>query len=256
MKKLLLVLLCLGLFSASMAQGTDNVRLFQNYFYDTPISSAPYVQPGLAYGSYDGFSTMDLGAQGGYVVNPTLEIQGKLGYVSWKPEKGDGESGLSDLAIYGRKLISDNKNTQFAAGGMITLPIGSEDVGQGHLNFGGFGAVRHKLESGMVITGTIGLIFYEYKTYEYDYQTMTYDEKKERDNYLNLGAGVLYPVNKQTCIVGEFSMQSEGDYTMLSGGVDYTLKNGAKVRGALGLGLDDGAPDLLIMGGYEMTLGK
>ena len=138
---------------------------------------------------------------------------------------------------------------------MITLPIGSEDVGQGHLNFGGFGAVRHKLESGIVITGTVGLIFYEYKTYEFNNQTYEYKEKKERDNYLNLGAGVIYPLNKQVCIVGEFSMQSEGDYSLLSGGVDYDLGSG-KVRGALGIGLDEGAPDLLIMGGYEITLNK
>ena len=40
---------------------------------------------------------------------------------------------------------------------------------------------------------------------------------------------------------------------MLSGGVDYNMGN-ARVRGALGIGMDDGAPDFRIMGGYMIEL--
>jgi hypothetical protein len=48
-------------------------------------------------------------------------------------------------------------------------------------------------------------------------------------------------------------MQSEGDYMIVTGGVDFNLGSG-RVRAGLGIGLDDGAPDLKIMGGYLLTL--
>jgi len=39
------------------------------------------------------------------------------------------------------------------------------------------------------------------------------------------------------------------DFMMLSGGVDYNMGN-VRYRGALGLGLDDGAPDFQILASY------
>ena len=79
------------------------------------------------------------------------------------------------------------------------------------------------------------------------------DKSTKHETSLNIGAGAIYPINEQLNLVGELFMQSEGDYMMLSGGVDYNLGSG-RIRGALGLGLDDGAPDIKIMGGYLLTL--
>jgi hypothetical protein len=44
------------------------------------------------------------------------------------------------------------------------------------------------------------------------------------------------------------------DYAMLSGGVDYLLQNNGRVRGALGIGLDDDAPDVMFLVSYLMSL--
>ena len=90
----------------------------------------------------------------------------------------------------------------------------------------------------MVITATLGLDLWE-----------TVNEKGEddRETSLILGGGAIYPVNDQLCVIGELNLWTEGDYMMLSAGIDYKLQMGSKVRGGLGIGLDDRAPDLQLM---------
>jgi len=246
------VLLLLGS-SVSAKNNTGDTRLFQNFFYDTPIAKTIHVEPGLEYSDYEAMSITDIGAKGGYPVNEKLEIQGGLAYRSWKVDGGGSESGITDLAAYGRYNLSKKKDMDIAVGGMITLPIGSDKIGEGHLDFGAFGAIRKPLKSGMVVTATVGLIFYEYTETEFNATTFELEEKKSHDNYLNIGAGLIYPMNEKINIVGELGMQTEGDYMMLSAGMDYLMGSG-RLRVALGIGLDDGAPDLAIMAGYGLTL--
>ena len=238
------VLLVLSLVNLPLqAQNLDNVKLFQSYFYDTPITKVIYGEGGLEYGSYDGWSATRIGVQGGYPYNQKFEIGADIDYLSISPDEGDGESGLSDLAIFGRYLLKTDKKNSFSAGGMLTLPIGSKDIGQGALDFGAYGAMRHLLENGMIVTGTAALIFDETK----------WGDESDRDNYLRLGGGVIYPMDPKTAIVGELVMQTEGDYMMLSGGVDYKMGDGT-LRGGIGLGLDDGAPDFTFIAKYAITL--
>jgi len=237
------------------AQNLDGVRLFQSYFFDAPIAGAGYGQGGLTYSGYDGFSSFSLGVMGGYPINPQIELGTQIHYLSWSPDKGDGQSGISDLDIFGRYNIFNQNQTNISAGAMVTLPIGSEDVGQGNLNFGAFGAIRHSLNSNVTLVGTIGLMFYEKTEYDFNFDTFELEEKTSYDNYLNIGAGAVYQINPQLNLVGELNIKSEGDFMMLSAGVDYALGSGS-VRGALGIGLDDGAPDLMLMAGYQMSLSK
>ncbi|MBC7187704.1 MAG: hypothetical protein H5U38_11785 [Calditrichaeota bacterium] len=231
---------------------TQSVRLFQSYFFDSPIAKAPYGQAGLVYSDYEGGSIFSVGPQGGFPINDKIEVEGALSYVSSSPEHGDGQSGISDLEVYGRYNLANSKQFNGSVGAMVTLPIGSEDIGAGNLNFGGFGALRYALQNGMVITGTLGLIFYETTTYDVDLQTGRVEEKTSHENYLNLGAGAIYPLSGLLHLVGELVMHTEGDYMLLSAGADYKVGNG-RLRGALGIGLDDGAPDLQLMAGYAIS---
>ncbi|MDZ7337848.1 MAG: hypothetical protein ONB30_04845 [candidate division KSB1 bacterium] len=232
--------------------GSDGVRLFQSYFFDSPIAKAPYGQVGLAYSDYEGASILQLGPQGGYPINDKIEVDAGLSYVSWSVDGGNGESGISDLELYGRYSVANKSPLKAAVGAMVTLPIGSDKVGYGNLNFGGFGALRYALKNGMVITGTAGLIFNETTTFETDLQTGHVQEKTSHESYVNLGGGVIYPVSSVLNVVGELVMRTEGDYMLLSGGADYKLGNG-RLRGALGIGLDDGAPDLQLLAGYAIS---
>ncbi len=251
-----------------LAQDVSGVRLFQSYFFDAPIAKTMYVEPGLDYSTTShgdvSFSSLLIGAKGGYPINEQIEVGASLGFLNMSTEVGDNdesESGLTDLGVYGRYNITSNEQLSFSAGGLITLPIGEEKIGQSNLNFGGFGAVRYALEGGIVLTGNVGLVFYEVTTTTVEYEQTgpnPWDveavEKTEsdRENYLQLGVGGIYPVNEQLNAVGELVMKTDMDYMMLSAGADYLVGNG-RVRGALGLGLDDGAPDFQIMLGYGLS---
>lgn len=237
------------------AQNLDDVRLFQSYFFDAPIAGAGYGQGGLTYSSFDAFSQFTVGVMGGYPINPQIELGTQIHYLSWSPDKGDGQSGITDLDVFGRYNLYNENQTNISAGGMVSLPIGSEDVGQGKLDFGAFGAIRHALSSNVTLVGTLGLMFYEKTEYEFNQNTFELEESTSYDNYLNIGAGAVYQINPQLNFVGELNIKSEGDFMMLSGAVDYAMGSG-RVRGGLGIGLDDGAPDLMLMGGYQMSLSK
>lgn len=254
MKKLLILTLTitvtLSISTLSIAQDTkDNIHLFQSFHEDAIIAKTPYVDAGLSFASYDGFSTFDLGAQGGYGVNPDLEITSRLAFRSYSADGADGQSGITDLLVSGRYRLPV-EGLKATAGGYITLPIGSEDIGQSHFNFGAFAALRHPLSNGMVVTGNLGLEFYETKNYTYDSNTFDLKEETEYETALRIAGGVIYPVNEQVNAIGELVIKTEGDYMMLSGGADYKLKGTGRVRGALGIGLDNGAPDFQLMISY------
>lgn len=246
----LFVLLFASLASAGAA---DEVRLFQSYFYDSPISQTNHVQPAVEYSSFDGGSSFQLGANAGLAVNQKLEVQGLFRYLSLSPDEGDGESGLSDIWLFGRYNVHQNESTEISAGGLVSLPVGKEEVGQGHLNFGGFAALRYALDNGMVIAGSVGLIFYEITKYEMDTDSMELEEEEEYESSLRIAGGFIYPVNEETSMVGELAMEDESEFMMVSGGVDHNIGRG-RVRIALGAGLDDGAPDLMVMAGFLLEL--
>ena len=248
MKKLLVVVFCMLVpFTMAFAQKTDGVHLFQNFFNDAVIAGNPYGEVGLGYNSYDGFSSITGGVQGGLPIGKNLELGVGVHYENWSYDNSDSQGGLVDPYVGLRYQLTPGP-TRFAVGGYATLPVGSEDIGQGHLNFGAYGAVRHKLEA-FTLTGTVGINFYEYTDYKYDSNSFELKESTEHDNYLTLGAGIIYPTSKKLAIVGEWVLKTEMDYMMLSAGVDYNIGN-VRYRGGLGLGLDDGAPDFQIMASY------
>ncbi len=266
LRSVLLLSFILFLFNVpvSAQNGLNSVHLFQSYFFDAPITTVIYGEGGLEYSTSSESSvdvnTLYINAKGGYPVNEKIEVGAQLGFMNYSVKAGgktNSESGLSDLSVFGRYNITQNNQLNFSAGGMLTLPIGSDKVGQGDLDFGFFGAVRYQLENGFILTGNMGLIFYEYQTMTTK-QTgpnpwdIEYVEDSERDNYLNIGIGGIYPVNEQLSAVGELVLKSGMDYMMLSAGADYLLGNG-RVRGALGLGLDDAAPDFQIFLTYGLT---
>lgn len=261
-KSALIVVYVLFLSLSLFAQNsTDQVHLFQNFMRDATITSVPYGEGFFNFSSYEYGSSISLGAQGGYGINPELEVNAALGFISYSPEHGDGTSGITDLLASGRYLVHKQDNLRIAAGGFITLPIGDEKAMQGHLNFGAFGALRYALESGLVVTGTLGLDFYETKTSEGggykivngQYIPEEVKEKTEYKNSLAIGGGVIYPQSESLSIVGELLFKTDVDYSMLSGGVDYNLNEKGRVRGSLGLGLDDGAPDFMLLASYLLT---
>ncbi|MDZ7285547.1 MAG: transporter [candidate division KSB1 bacterium] len=229
---------------------TDDIRLFQTFFQDAPIATAPYGEGLFQYSTYDNdLSSIDLAVQAALPVAEKLQLGGGLGFRNISPDVGDSQSGISDLLVSGRYNVVPGP-TVISVGALLTLPIGSEDIGEGTLDFGGFGSLRHRLESGLVLTGTLGLDFAETKVPKFNPSTGRNETDSEYDNSLLLGGGVIYPTKNKLNLIGELNFRTEGDYILLSGGIDYPLKSGGRLRGGLGLGLDDGAPNFTLRAGY------
>ncbi|MBN1755310.1 transporter [bacterium] len=249
-KKVVLVIGLLILSFALLNAGgmtLDNFHLFQGHTRDASVITSPYIEGGLIFDSYEYLNMFEIGVLGAYPITSKIEVGGGFGFINWSPENGDGESGLSDLMVTGKYNIMD-ANPKVSAGAYITLPIGEEKIGQGHLNFGAFGALRYALSAGPVLCGSLGLDFFESVTYEIvDWEL---EEKTEYETNIILGAGGIFPINKQLSIISEFNLWTEGEYILLSGGVDYLLNMGGHLRGMLGLGLDDGAPDFRFAGSF------
>jgi hypothetical protein len=227
--------------STSMGQGvkTDQVRLFQSFHRDAPITQRPFVDGGLEFDNFEYASFFKLGARAGLPVQPNFDINAGLHFINFNPDFGDGSSGLSDIWVSGKYRVDNvfREKTSFSAGGFITLPTGSEDVGQSNFNFGAFGAIRHPLDNQLTLTGVLGIDFVE-----------GFDDS--RSSSLLFGTGVIYTYDSNLNFIGELQIQSEYDYALLTAGTDYVLLQGGRVRGALGVGLDDGAPDLALMASY------
>ncbi len=233
------LLLNIGLSQAQTKYETDNVRLFQTFFQDAPIAENPYGEGFFQYSAFDGeVSSIDLAVQAGFPVAPKIQLAGGLGFRS-VDASGGSESGITDLTISGRYHVLPGP-TAISVGGLIDLPIGSEEVFEGTFDFSAFGSLRHHLPSNLVITSTFALEFIEVKA----------GRNSNRDTAVLLAGGLVYPFPSGLNLVTELNIRTEGDFVLLTGGLDYKLKSGGRVRGGIGIGLDDGAPNFAIRGGY------
>jgi len=233
-------------FSLGLAQyKTDGVGLFQTFFEDAPIVNSPNVEGFFFYGDADNRSAINLMAQAAFPVAPKIQVGGALGFTSLSFDGGGDESGLTDLAVSGRLNVMPGP-TAISVGSSITLPIGSEDIEEGHFNFSLFGSLRHNLPTGMALTGTAGLEFIEVGGAR--------GTKSQRESGLLLAGGVIYPMPSGLSLVGELNIHTEGDKALLTGAVDYALQGAGRIRGGIGIGLDDNSPDIALRVGYFATL--
>lgn len=240
----------------------QEVLLFQSFFSDARITGAPYWGGGLSVRESDGGSGLELDAIAGYTVNPQIEIHAQLGFLRSSRDGGGSSSGLTDLLIAGQYLFDDVQINatgdvlDLSAGGYIDLPAGQADVGGNTFDFGMYGAARYPIDGRTTLTGNLGLNFVE--TVEagvgligfcpgtYFGYCATPRFEQGRATSVSLGAGALYQAASNVYLVGELRAQTEFDYALLSGGVDYATRFG-HLRGALAVGLADGAPDLSLV---------
>jgi len=220
----------------------DDVYLIQSFFKDTPIAGSNYATVGFNYGTYSTHSSYYLGFQAGFPINPRFEIDAELDIINFDSDFGYSNTGISDLLISGRYNIENYINfmpdtTKMSAGAYLTLPIGSDETGEGDFNIGVFSALRHPLGNGVVITGTFGL----------DSYVNVFDDRKFS---VLLGGGTIIPINEVLSLTSELQLRTGLDYMMLSFGGDYSLDNSQKIRAGMGIGFDDGAPDFYLMLNY------
>jgi hypothetical protein len=223
----------------------DEVRPFYSWVEDATLADGLRMEPVMTWGDFGHGNEFTLGLQAGGEVVTGLEVGGDLHFISLDPDVGDGETGVSDLGLYGRYSVYDQEFRIFLGGG-LDLPIGSEKVGASTFDFKIFGAGRYTLQNDMVIFTNIGI-----ESLEIPSAPANTDS---RENGLLLGGGVLWPATTELGIIGELDIRAN-NYAIFGGGVDYTLLGGGHLRAGIGLGLDDRAPDLQLNLSFATLLG-
>ena len=213
----------------------QNARTFQNFFIEGSHLRTVYGDVGVEFSDFDAFNILNVGGRIGFPIGEAFELGAELDFVSFDVESefAEDQSGLSDLAVTGRYLVSSG-DTDISIGGGLTLPIGDEDIGQGEdVNINIFGALRHITAGSLGITGVLGIDFF--------------DQGDDYDSSVRIGGGIIYPANPNLQLIGELTILTDPDFALLSFGVDYMLNESTRLRPALGAGLDDGAPDLVLV---------
>lgn len=232
----------------------NDVHFFQFFHKDGTIDPNPYIDAGFGYYDYDRASSYALGVQAGMSMLSRLQLDTEINFVNWDPDYDQQETGISDLLVSIRCLVVDFADAQYSqsrtaglkvtAGGYVDVPVGSEEIEQGNLSLGAFGAARYPFKFGLILAANVGLDYVE-----------TDNWSSTADDYeisLSLGAGAIYPLNEHLNIVGEMYKKTEIDYLLASGGIDYQFAFGGHIRAALGRGFTDtvytiGSTDLMLL---------
>jgi hypothetical protein len=181
-----------------------------------------------------------------------VEIGGRMGFGSSDTSGGlpDG-SGGTDVDAWAKLYMGERfEDTEFAAGGIVTVPTGDDTAGLGTDAFGlaVFGSVRHRLTR-MILSGNLGARM----NGDGDYL----GQDLEGDTSLFLGGGVIVPISDQVTLVAEGRIESErfegmDEDARILGGINWRALRRGMIRGAVAAGLADGAPDAQLLVGYAV----
>ncbi len=231
----------------------DDVKLFQNFQKDAARSDTVYVDGTGFYVKYDKPDDKGTGIliQSGIPLAENIEVGVDAGFMQRDPDYGKKESGLLDVGVTGKYHLDLQGASRITLGASLTLPVGDEDLGQDKTDFGFFGAVRYPVNEKLVVVGLAGLNFEEQTTVSVDFWGYA-DTDTDRETALQLGGGAIYRMDEKLHLIGEMNLKTEGDVMALSGGADFQLHPGGRLRGAVTLGLDDGSPDFGLQGGYQI----
>ena len=234
---------------AKAALGTD--RLFLSFVEDTALASKQWWEGQLDFA--DGNPVDATVLRGVVALQPkkNLEVGGRIGFggTDGPPGFQDGR-GATDLDLWAKwNFGTADPRTGFVLGGLVTIPTGDDSVGLGTDSFGleFFGAMSHELKQGLRLAGNLGVRLNE------DGRIFGYEINGKIS--ASLGVGVVWPVNRAISVVGEGRVESkrfEGADTdaRLLGGVNWTVARRSNLRGAVAIGLTDGAPDVQLIAGY------
>lgn len=216
---------------AALAQ---DAQTFQNFFLEGSQQRSVYGEVGLIYSDFDFVNVVVLEGQIGIPIGQSFELGITLDFLTIDPDFGDNASGFSDPTVVGRFQVQRGQ-TDISVGGGLTLPFGDEDIGGGEsVDINIFGALRHLINANLAITGVLGIDFFEQSNDDYDAS-------------LRLGGALIYRTTPNLQLIGELNILTKTDYALLNFGVDYRVGNSTRLRPAIGLGVDNGAPDFVLV---------
>ncbi len=221
--------------AASAQTVQDDVFFFRSFVQDARVASASYLHGSVFFTTFPPGTHRYFGAIAGYAPSRKFEVAVDVSYYS--PPSGilfEAPSGLNDPVVHGKYNFSAG-TTRLSAGGFVSLPVGSKDIGEGDLDAGIFLAMRHPVGTKTAIGGKISADYFEF-------------EKEDRDPSFRLHGGVIHQVADKLALLGEFLMNANGPTGLdVSAGVDYAIGSRSRIRGAVGLGLNENSPDRTIL---------
>ncbi len=182
-----------------------------------------------------------------------VELGGRVGFgdTSLPGLLPDG-SGATDLDLWAKYNFGGGERTEFAVGGLATVPTGDDSAGLGYdaFSFGAFGSLRHQGDR-LAFHGSVGV--------RGNGDGRFVGATLSGETSFIAGAGVLIPAKDRLTFVGEARFESErfsgaDSDTRILGGINLGVgKSGGVFRAALALGLTDGAPDAQLIAAYAAT---
>ena len=236
----------------SRPTSTDD-RLFLNFAEDATVAEKQWWEGQIELVDFDPTDAVILRGIVAFQPLKDVEVGGRVGFGNTDAPFGlqDG-SGATDLDIWGKFYFTAGaSNTEFALGGLATIPTGDDSAGLGFdaFAFEIFGALRHRLNK-LVITANAGLRITD------DGQVQGFNLDGENSPFI--AGGVILPLSDKVSFIGEADLEGErfdgaDEDTRILGGINWRVFNRGLFRGAVAIGLTDGAPDSQLLFGYAQS---
>ena len=232
------------------AGATD--RLFLSFAEEATLVDRQWWEGQIEFLDGSGFDATILRGIAAFQPWDQVEFGGRVGFgdTSRAGTLADG-SGATDLDLWAKYLFNPEGKTQFAGGGVATIPTGDDAAGLGFdsFSFGAFGSLRHQ-GNRFLYTGNIGI--------NTNGNGQIFGTNISGDTSFTAGAGILIPTSGRLTFVGEARYGSErfsgfDSDTRLLGGINLGVGKGGVFRAAISVGLTDGAPDSQLIAGYAAT---
>lgn len=236
---------------ATKSPGSD--RLFQAFAEDAAVVPGQWWEGQADFTNYNDLDVITANFVGAFRPIQDLEVGVDVGFGNSDAtgNVNDG-TGATDTDIWGKWLFGGGGGpTDFAVGGLATIPTGDDTAGLGHNAFDveAFGAMRYRLPSLIVVAHLGFRLNGDGKIQGVDLNGKT---------SAIVGGGVIFPLTDSVGLVGELNMESarwdhaKSDVRLL-GGINWHATARGIVRGSVTVGLTDGAPDSRFLAGYAYT---
>lgn len=241
---------------SSPTSGQD--RMFLSFFEEATLVEGQWWEGDLQYSDLDTLDTWVLRGVAAFRLRDKFEVGGTIGFGS-SDSNVDGlpdGTGATDLDLYGKYYFGGKaeSKTEWAAGGLFTLPTGDNTAGLGQDAFrlGGFGSMRLRGKR-VIYNGNLGFAI----NGDAEFPSLP-TGKADGEFSVRAGFGVIFPRSDKLSWVLETKWESNtyddgSNIWSVLGGVDWRAGSRGLIRAAVDVGLEDGAPDLRVTAGYAQT---
>jgi hypothetical protein len=218
-------------------------RLFVSFAEDVPVVEHYRGEFRLDYGSFDDWSTTTGELVGAIQIPglPDVELGARVGYGNSDPDGLSSESGATDLDVWGKLRAGPRADgSDYGFGFVMSFPTGEEAPGLGADSLGVklFYTSRHPL-GWAVLSWNAGVQVNE--------DGKVYGVRLDGEIAPVGGVALIFAPRDDLGVIAELYASGErfeeGDADVrLLGGVNWKIRDYLHLRGALTLGLSDGAP--------------